>query len=172
MPSKPSAPTLLAVSMGDPAGIGPEVILKAAAAIASRRGAPALVVVGDAGAMRIAASRLRGVPEPRPWRPGDAPVRPADGLAVLEIGRLGASALRPGMPSVAGAEAAYRYIVEGARMAMAGEADGLVTAPINKEWLNRAGHRFPGHSELLAELSRARSAARASSTRSGCSRNI
>jgi 4-hydroxythreonine-4-phosphate dehydrogenase len=46
--------------------------------------------------------------------------------------------------------------VEGARMAMAGEADGLVTAPINKEWLNRAGHRFPGHSELLAELSRAR----------------
>src|SRR5260370_25178617 len=60
------------------------------------------------------------------------------------------------MPRVAGAEAAYRYIVEGAGMAMAGEADGLVTAPINKEWLNRAGHRFPGHSELLAELSRAR----------------
>jgi 4-hydroxythreonine-4-phosphate dehydrogenase len=37
-------------------------------------------------------------------------------------------------------------------MALAGEVDALVTAPINKEWLNRAGHRFPGHSELLAEL--------------------
>ena len=142
--------------MGDPAGVGPEVILKAAAAMAARRGAPALVVIGDAGAMRNAARRLRGVPAPRPWRPGDAPVRPADGLAVMEIGRLGAAALRPGAPSIEGADAAYRYIVEGARMAMAGEADALVTAPINKEWLNRAGHRFPGHSELLAELSRAR----------------
>jgi len=141
--------------MGDPAGIGPEVILKAAAAVASRRGAPALLVIGDAGAMRAAARRLRGVPEPRPWRPGDGPLCPTDGLAVLEIGRLGRTALRPGAPSVEGADAAYRYIVEGARMALAGEVDALVTAPINKEWLNRAGHRFPGHSELLAELSRA-----------------
>src|ERR1700687_861633 len=104
MPSRLRAPALPAVSMGDPARLGLEGILKAAAAMASRRGAPALVVVGDAGAMRIAARRLRGVPEPRPGRAGDA----------------------------------------------------LVTAPINKEWLNGAGHRFPGHSELLAELSRAR----------------
>jgi 4-hydroxythreonine-4-phosphate dehydrogenase len=142
--------------MGDPAGVGPEVILKAAAAMASRRSAPALVVVGDARAMRTAAHRLDNVPVPRPWRAGDAPIRPADGLAVLEVGRLGASATKAGAPSVEGAEAAYRYVVEGARMAMAGEADALVTAPINKEWLNRAGHRFPGHSELLAELSRTR----------------
>lgn len=155
MPSKRGAPALLAVSMGDPAGVGPEVILKAAAAIATRRGAPALVVVGDMAAMRQAARRLRGVPVPQPWRPGDQPVRAAQGLAVLEVGRLSVAALRPGAPSVAGAEAAYRYIVEGTRMALAGEADALVTAPINKEWLNRAGHRFPGHSELLAELSRA-----------------
>src|ERR1700687_1500817 len=132
MPSRLRAPALPAVSMGDPARLGLEGILRAAAAIASRRGAPALVVVGDAGAMRIAARRLRGVPELRPWRPGDAPVRPGDGLAGLEIGHLGASALRPGMPSVAGAEAAYRYIVEGARMAMAGEADALVNAPLKK----------------------------------------
>lgn len=156
MPSRRRRPAFLAISMGDPAGVGPEVILKAAAAMASRRGSPALVVVGDLGAMREAARRLRGVPTPRQWRPGDAPCRPADGLAVLESGRLGFSALKPGRPSIEGAEAAYRYIVEGARMAMAGEASALVTAPINKEWLNRAGHRFPGHSELLAELSRAR----------------
>ncbi|HVB82945.1 MAG TPA: 4-hydroxythreonine-4-phosphate dehydrogenase PdxA [Candidatus Binataceae bacterium] len=153
MPSRRGAPALLAVSMGDPAGVGPEVILKAAAAMAARRGAPALVVIGDAGVMRQAARRLGAVPAPRPWLPGDERVRPADGLAVLEIGRLGAAAHKPGAPSVAGAHAAYRYIVEGARMAMAGEADALVTAPINKQWLNRAGHHFPGHSELLAELS-------------------
>ncbi len=156
MPSRRKAPALLALSMGDPAGIGPEVILKAAAQIAEHPRPPALVVLGDLQAMRAAARRLCGVPTPRPWRPGDVPLRPADGLAVLEIGRLGASAIRPGAPSVEGARAAYRYIVEGARMAMADEAQALVTAPINKEWLNRAGHRFPGHSELLAELSRTR----------------
>ncbi|HYK65087.1 MAG TPA: 4-hydroxythreonine-4-phosphate dehydrogenase PdxA [Patescibacteria group bacterium] len=153
MRSRRSAPPLLALSMGDPAGIGPEVILKAAAHIANRPHPPALVVIGDLEAMRAAARRLRAMPVPQPWLPGDAAMRPADGLAVLEIGRLGASAIRPGVPSVEGARAAYRYIVEGARMAMAGEAQALVTAPINKEWLNRAGHRFPGHSELLAELS-------------------
>ena len=156
MPSGRGAPALLAVSMGNPAGVGPEVILKAAAAMASRRGAPALVVVGDIGAMREAARRLRGVPEPRTWRPGDAPVRPADGLAVLEIGRLGASALKPGTPSVQGADAAYRYIVQGARMAMAGEAERAGDRADQQEMAQPAGHRFPGHSELLAELSRAR----------------
>ncbi len=149
-------PALLAVSMGDPAGVGPEVILKAAAAMEKRRGAPALIVVGDLGVMRAAARRLGGVPEPREWRPGGVAPRPGDGLAVLNLGRLSARASHPGQPTVEGADAAYRYIVEGARMAIAGEADALVTAPINKEWLNRAGHHYPGHSELLARLSRTR----------------
>jgi len=148
--------------MGDPAGIGPEVILKAAAATADRRDAPALVVIGDLGAMRAAARRLRGVPEPYEWHPDDAASHHRDclipgrnGLAVRNVGRLSARALRPGRPTVEGADAAYRYIVEGARMAMRNEADALVTAPISKEWLNRAGHHFPGHSELLARLGRA-----------------
>jgi 4-hydroxythreonine-4-phosphate dehydrogenase len=65
-------------------------------------------------------------------------------------------AIVPGNPTVEGADAAYRYVVEGARMTMRGEADALVTAPINKEWLNRAGHHFPGHSELLARLAHVR----------------
>src|SRR5579885_1386265 len=149
--------------MGDPAGIGPEVILKAAAATADRRDAPALVVIGDLGAMRAAARRLRGVPEPYEWHPDDAASHHRDclipgrnGLAVRNVGRLSARALRPGRPTVEGADAAYRYIVEGARMAMRNEADALVTGPINKEWLNRAGHHFPGHSELLARLAAVR----------------
>lgn len=146
---------IIAVSMGDPAGVGPEVILKAAALIAKRRGAPAIVVIGELDAMRAAAGRLRGVPQPCEWRPGGVGPRPSDGIAVLSLGRLSARSMRPGRPTVEGADAAFRYIVEGARMAMAGEAGALVTAPINKEWLNRAGHHFPGHSELLAEIGRA-----------------
>jgi len=150
------AKALLAISMGDPAGIGPEVILRAAATIARRRGGPALAVMGDVGVMRAAAGRMRGVPRPYEWRQDDgAPASNGEGIAVLSLGRLGEAAMKPGRPTVEGADAAYRYIVAGARMAMAAEADALVTAPINKHWLNRAGHRFPGHSELLARLSRA-----------------
>jgi len=57
-------PPLLAISMGDPAGVGPEVILKAAAALARRSGAPSIAVIGDLSAMRAAAARIRAVPAP------------------------------------------------------------------------------------------------------------
>src|SRR5260370_41956198 len=150
------APTRLAISMGDPAGIGPEVILKAAAALASRRAAPSIVVIGDLGAMRAAAARLGNVPVPREWRPGETPIRPAGGVSVFHVSKLSSRALRPAHPSVEGAGAAYDYIVTGAKMAMRGEVDALVTGPISKHWMNRAGHQFDGHSDLLAHLSRAR----------------
>jgi 4-hydroxythreonine-4-phosphate dehydrogenase len=149
-------PPLLAISMGDPAGIGPEVILKAAAALARRRGAPSIAVVGDLSAMRAAADRLRDVPAPREWRPGEPPIRLTKGLGVLSISNLPARALRPAHPSIEGGGSAHDYIVTGAQMALSGEVDALVTAPISKDWMNRAGHHFPGHSELLAEMSRTR----------------
>lgn len=154
--SRRKTPPLLAISMGDPAGVGPEVILKAAAALAKRRGAPSLVVVGDLPAMRAAAARLRDVPAPCPWHRGEPPVRLKKGLGVLSISNLSARALRPAHPTVEGGGAAYEYIVTAARLAMSGEADALVTAPISKDWMNRAGHHFPGHTELLAEMARAR----------------
>ena len=149
-------PPLLAISMGDPAGVGPEVILKAAAAFAGRRGAPSVAVVGDLPAMRTAAARLSGVPAPCQWHPGQPPIRLTKGLGVLSVSSLPARAIRPGHPTLEGGGAAYDYIVTGARMAMSGEAGALVTAPISKDWMNRAGHHFPGHSELLAHLARTR----------------
>jgi 4-phospho-D-threonate 3-dehydrogenase / 4-phospho-D-erythronate 3-dehydrogenase len=152
-PARRKTPPLLAISMGDPAGVGPEVILKAAATLASRRGAPSMVVVGDLSAMRAAAARVSNVPAPREWRSGEPPIRLTKGLGVLSISNLSARALRPAHPTVEGGGAAYDYIVTGARMAMSGEVDALVTAPISKDWMNRAGHHFPGHSELLAHLS-------------------
>jgi len=149
-------PPLLAISMGDPAGVGPEVILKAAAALAKRRGAPSIAVVGDLSAMRAVAARLNGVPAPSAWHRGQPPIRLIKGLGVLSLSSLSARAIRPGHPTIEGGGAAYDYIVTGARMAMSGEVDALVTAPISKDWMNRAGHHFPGHSELLAQLARTR----------------
>jgi len=143
--------------MGDPAGIGPEVILKAAAAWRGNAAAPRLLVIGDLSAMRAAADTLGGaalksVPWPVPWNDGQKTGAMADTIPVLETSKLGSRWLRPGRPTIQGARAAYRYIETGARMALEGRAAALVTAPISKEWLNRAGHQFPGHSELLAEI--------------------
>jgi 4-hydroxythreonine-4-phosphate dehydrogenase len=146
----------IVISQGDPAGIGAEIILKSAAVIARRRRVPPMAVIGDVAAMRAAAHRLGEVPEPLDWHPGETLPAPRRGLAVMSVGRLSAAAYRPGRPSAEGGDAAYRYIVEAAQMAMRGEAAAVVTAPISKEWLNRAGHRFPGHSELLAGLARTR----------------
>ncbi len=144
---------LLAVSMGDPAGIGSEIILKAAAKLSRKRGAPSMVTIGDIGALRVAAQRLQGtVPEPYEWTGGSNLRGLSDGLAVLNTSRLPARMIEPARPSIAGANAAHGYIIEGCRMALKGEVGALVTAPINKEWLNRAGHQFPGHSELIANF--------------------
>jgi len=149
-------PPLIAISMGDPAGVGPEVILKAAAVLGRRGPAPAMAVIGDRAVMDETARRLRGVPRPRPWTVGERLPRIADGeIAVLEASVLPAPSRRPGRPTAAGGDASFEYVVRGARMAMRGEALALVTAPISKEWWHRAGHRYPGHSELLARIGRA-----------------
>ena len=152
MGSSRTAP-VIAVSMGDPAGIGPEVILKAAVALARRPTAPRIVVIGNLDAIRSVAARLSGgLPRPHEWRPETCGQRSGPALPVCNIGKLSARAMVPGKPTLEGADAAYRYVVAGAKMTMRGDASALVTAPINKEWLNRAGHHFPGHSELLARL--------------------
>jgi len=142
--------------MGDPAGIGPEIILKSIAAIARRRPAPSVVVIGDLSVMNETARRLIGVPEPTPWNPGEEPSRLAQGISVMAVSDLPKSSRRPGRPSIHGGEASFQYVVSGARMAMRGVVDALVTAPISKENWYRAGHEYPGHSELVAEIGHSR----------------
>jgi 4-hydroxythreonine-4-phosphate dehydrogenase len=144
----------IAISMGDPAGIGPEVILKAAAALARARSHPPIIVIGDLRVMTQAARQTRGLPSPYEWKPGQK-LR-ARAIAVMPVCELSAAHSRPGHPTAAGAQASYECVVRGARMAMRGEAAALVTAPISKQWWDRAGHHFPGHSELLARIGRVR----------------
>ncbi len=140
----------IAITMGDAAGVGPEVIMKALA----HPGVNALcrpLVVGDArrlaraGAIvgsTLAISPIQVADDAR-YVPGmvdclDLAVVPED----APFGRL----------SAACGEAAYRFIERAVALALAGDVDALCTAPINKEALNAAGHRFPGHTELLAQL--------------------
>lgn len=141
----------LAITMGDPAGVGPEVIVKALAdqALASRA---SMVVIGDAEALRwanqVAGTGLRVIEETR-LSEGE----PAEGTVVcINRGSLSPGFER-GVVSVEGGSAAYRYVEEAVRGCLVGDYDAICTAPLNKEALHAAGYVYPGHTELLAHLS-------------------
>jgi len=146
---------ILGVTMGDPAGVGPEIIARALAepaVIASSRP----VVIGSAAIMKealglvgspLALHVVRGIADSR-WE--------ARTLECLDLGNVEAATLPRGEVSAAAGRAAYDYIERAIRLAQAGEIHGIVTAPVNKEALAAAGVRHSGHTEILAELSHTR----------------
>ncbi len=138
----------LAVTMGDPAGIGPEIIVKAWAAL--RHEGPAFLVVGDHDLLASAGGgSLRRVASP-----DDAARVFADALPVLDIPI--SAPVVSGRPSAAHAPAVIRWIETGAGLALSGAVAALVTAPIAKAPLYEAGFPYPGHTEFLGELTRVR----------------
>jgi 4-hydroxythreonine-4-phosphate dehydrogenase len=143
-------PPLVAVTMGDPAGIGPEIIAKTFADPDFHARNRALVV-GDAGMLKRAAELLglplgiRGIQEPEDaaFEPGTADVLQVDDLPPdLPFGELDARA----------GDAAFRYVEKATRLASAGRVAAIATAPLNKEAMHLAGHGYPGHTEILADL--------------------
>jgi 4-hydroxythreonine-4-phosphate dehydrogenase len=124
----------IVVTMGDPAGVGPEIVLKALAA-RGRGPGPELTVVGVGSVLDDWAGRL-GLGAPH---------------SVVDVGGEGIES-EPGRPTEAGARWAVRAIVEAARLCVAGEADAMVTAPVSKSAIAHAGYDFCGHTEFLAEL--------------------
>lgn len=141
----------LALTMGDACGIGPETVVRAAAA----GEAGPLLVVGDVAVMRRAAAQcgLR-LPVARLDAPSQVHAVPPGCLAVWQPSGLpeGLAALPMGAVHADAGRAAARCIEAGAALALAGEAAALVTAPIHKEALALAGVPHPGHTELLAAL--------------------
>jgi len=138
----------LAITMGDPAGIGPEIIVKATAKLRDRlaSGDLRLLVIGSRRALRSAQAQLgiRGaIPEV-----GDSEW---PNLGFLQADREG-EPIRPGVLSADGGRFAFKAVEKAVRLAQAGRIDGIVTAPLNKEALNQAGYHYAGHTEMLAEL--------------------
>jgi len=134
----------IALSLGDPAGIGPEIIIRAWAAL--RGGGPVFAVVGDA-------ATLAAVP--------GASVRRIDridqamtvfGAALPVLDRPLAAPVQAGHPSTAAGPRVIDWIETAARLALDGEAGAIVTAPIAKATLYQAGFKFPGHTEFLGAL--------------------
>jgi 4-hydroxythreonine-4-phosphate dehydrogenase len=134
-------PVRIAISMGDPSGIGPEVTAKA---LARLRGAAVPYVFGDAGSFEPWAKRAR-VALPAVDL-GDA--LPPGG-ALVRVTRLPKAALAAGKPSRSGASAQLAYLEAAYAAVAAGEADALCTAPVSKAQVQHADRRFVGHTEWL-----------------------
>jgi 4-hydroxythreonine-4-phosphate dehydrogenase len=141
---------VIGITMGDGAGVGPEIVV-AALQDESLAATGRYVVIGDPARLAQAA-RIRGL-EPRlrvVSGPAEAAFEPGV-IDVIEVGTLPAD-LPFGVLSAAAGEGAYQYIVRAAELALSGAIAAICTAPLNKEALHLAGHRYPGHTELLAEL--------------------
>lgn len=143
----------LIMTMGDPTGVGPELILKALLDGVFDAVARPLLVAGDLGVLQRAA-RIFGVETKVTTAAGLAThALTVDGrqLRVTTLSTLDAERLAYGQPDLACGRAMADYIEWAAARCLAGEAAGLVTCPINKKAINAAGVCFPGHTELLAE---------------------
>jgi 4-hydroxythreonine-4-phosphate dehydrogenase len=141
------------LTLGDPAGIGPEVLVKCLASALPVEGIRA-VVIGELDILRSTAKSL-GIPvhfvedsgdtaSARPTNPGEIPVR--------SLGLLKAGSYKPGKLSAACGNAAYRYFHHAVEECLAGRADAIVTAPLNKEAMNLGGHAFVGHTDILEQM--------------------
>ena len=137
----------LAITTGDPGGVGPEISVRAALAVPDDAG---VVLYGDAGALAARALAL-GV-EPRRivrFDPGDERSLGAACLGLVDVGACSAEALRP-EPTAAGGRAQLAALDAALAAALAGRVRGIVTAPMSKAAVNLAGHAFIGHTEHLA----------------------
>jgi 4-phospho-D-threonate 3-dehydrogenase / 4-phospho-D-erythronate 3-dehydrogenase len=146
---------ILGITMGDPAGVGPEIIARAAAGAEVQRTCRP-VVIGDASVMREALRlvdsplRLRSVADVADCRWGEST------LECLDLANVESATLPRGEVSAAAGRAAHAYILRAIDLAMSKAIDGMVTAPINKEALAAAGMPHTGHTEILAAVSNTR----------------
>lgn len=137
------APSPLALSMGEPAGVGPEIIASAWSAL--KADGPVFAVVGDAALLRRQGQPVQAIPSI-----DMAAEIFARAIPVLDHPL--PDAVTAGTPSPRNAGVVADWIEQAVSLAIAGDASGVVTAPIAKAPLYAAGFRFPGHTEFIAEL--------------------
>ncbi len=138
----------LAITMGDPAGVGPEIIVKACRRLLPRieAGDLRLLVIGHRSQLEAARTLLH-----------EDLVFTADGkLAFIAAGEE-AAPIHFGRIAPEGGRFAYLAVERAVQLAQAGEIDAIVTAPLNKEALNLAGYHYAGHTDMLAALTNTRS---------------
>ncbi len=153
----PAIKPRLAITMGDPAGVGPELCLRVLANTSLLEVCTPLIF-GDASILERVA-QAAGLPAARSTSCGQEhppKCRHLDDAAVIDLQATDPAAVTPGQVSAATGRAAYRYIEAAIAAALAGEVDGVVTAPIHKEALSAVGIEHPGHTEIFAAATGAR----------------
>ncbi len=138
----------LALTLGDPAGVGPEIIVKAWRAL--QGSGPGFLVIGDAATLAAACG---GASVQTVAAPDQAGAVFATAIPVLDIPL--AAPARPGRPDPRAAAAIIGWIDTAVSLALSGAVAGVVTAPIAKAPLYEAGFKFPGHTEFLGHLTAA-----------------
>lgn len=145
---------VIALTMGDPAGVGPEICLRAMGdAEVLERCTP--VLMGDTGILQEVARRLKlpcpaRIVSPQQLSDGQSP----EGPAICPVTTLPVAEMQPGKVQKACGLAAFQYIEAAIRLALEGRFTAVVTAPINKEALNLAGVTYPGHTEIFTALTK------------------
>src|SRR5690606_18468091 len=141
---------ILGISIGDPAGVGPEVTVKALAdPDVTKRCRP--LVVGDADVLEQAVKFTgTGLAVNRVAQVSQAHFS-AGTIDVYDLSNVDIASLELGKTSAMCGQAAFEYVIRLIELAMNGEVDATVTGPINKESINLAGHRYGGHTEIYAE---------------------
>jgi len=138
----------LLITMGDPCGVGPELCVKALLS-RQRPSDAALTIVGSLAVLRAAAKTLNAdLALARAGTPADLP----GNVTVLDVNDFPPELLSVRSPTADSGRASIDYIERAVRETMAGRADAIVTCPISKEAIGAAGSPYPGHTEMLAEL--------------------
>jgi 4-hydroxythreonine-4-phosphate dehydrogenase len=146
---------ILGITMGDPAGIGPEVIAKALTGRTLRRLCSPLVI-GSRDVMQQTVTRLKLKLRVRAVEGHEGTPLRAGEITVLDPLDRPLNAFRPGVAASETGAASVTFIKKAVHLAQVGCIDGIVTGPINKEAINMAGCHYPGHTELLADLTQAK----------------
>lgn len=146
-------PPAIALTIGDPNGIGPEIAVKAAAKLA-REGGPAVVLIGDEFVVRHYASACAGDLsiakfDAQSARPG---VLQSGALQLLGVDALSRDDFRPGTPLAAGGRATVDYVAAAMRFVAEGHATAIVACPHSETNVNAAGIAFSGYPSLVARL--------------------
>ncbi len=142
---------LLAITMGDPSGVGPEVTVKALADGSIHQIARPLVI-GDRRVLAEAAKVCGLTVEVRAWRSAEEATFEAGSIDVLDLDNVSSETWRWGQLSAESGKAALEYIRKAMTLTDSGVAKGIVTAPINKEATSLAGSKELGHMELFARV--------------------
>jgi len=148
-------PTTIGITMGDPSGIGPEIIIKSFGNSEIRDNR--IIVIGDYNVMQAACKMLKinSFKLNRIYDVQEGVFNPGV-LNILDLSLVNMNDLQPGTVQSVSGNAAFECIRKAVTLAENKDIDAIVTAPLNKEALHLAGHKFPGHTEILSSLTSTR----------------